>query len=78
MASSLETLAARLAEDTMQAMESTGDDRLFVEVGNVLGTASQTLEEAFLTEIRVRMAEAKAREFLNARLAAAGPGKAGD
>lgn len=78
MASSLETLAARLAEDTMKAMESTGDDRLFVEVGNVLGTASQTLEEAFLTEIRVRTAEAKAREFLKARLAAAGADKAGD
>lgn len=64
----IETLAAKLAEDTLKAQRITGDDRLFVEVGNVLAAASQSLEEAFLTEVRVRLAEEKARSFLVARV----------
>ncbi|MCL6282155.1 hypothetical protein M3P21_01315 [Ruegeria sp. 2012CJ41-6] len=68
MSSTLETLAAKLAEDTVNIMDETGEDRLFVEIGTVLGAASQTLEEAFLTEVRVRLAEQKARQFLNKRI----------
>ena len=64
---SIETLAAKLAEDTLEIMDATGADRLYVEVGNVLATASQTLEEAYLTEIRVRLAERTARRFLERR-----------
>ncbi|PSL19309.1 hypothetical protein [Shimia abyssi] len=60
----IDTLAAKLAEDTLKAQRITGDDRLFVEVGTVLAAASQSLEEAYLTEIRVRLAEEKARAFL--------------
>ncbi len=60
----IETLAAKLAEDTLAVMDATGEDRLYVEVGNVLGASSQTLEEAFLTEMRVRLAERTARRFL--------------
>jgi hypothetical protein len=37
-------------------------------VGDVLGASSQTLEEAFLTAIRTRMAEQKGRAFLAAKL----------
>ncbi len=64
MAGTIETLAAKLAEDTMKVMDQTGQDRLYVEVGNVLAAASQSLEEAYLTEIRVRLAERTARRFL--------------
>ncbi|MEY8839357.1 hypothetical protein AB9K41_10050 [Cribrihabitans sp. XS_ASV171] len=64
MAGTIETLAAKLAEDTMKVMDQTGEDRLYVEVGNVLAAASQSLEEAYLTEIRVRLAERTARRFL--------------
>ena len=39
-----------------------------MEVGDVLGASSQTLEEAFLTAIRTRMAEMKGRAFLAAKL----------
>ncbi|SFK62475.1 hypothetical protein [Shimia haliotis] len=60
----LERLAAKLAEDTVKVQKETGEDRLFVEVGNILAAASQSLEEAYLTEMRVRMAEEKARMFL--------------
>ncbi|MEM6659729.1 MAG: hypothetical protein AAF625_16710 [Pseudomonadota bacterium] len=68
MSDTLTVLAAKLAEDTMKVMDETGDDRFFVEVGEMLGASSQSLEEAFLTEIRVRMAERKAREFVVRRL----------
>ncbi len=64
----IDSLAAKLAQDTLKAQRITGDDRLFVEVGNVLAAASQSLEEAFLTEVRVRLAEEKARAFLVARV----------
>ena len=76
----IETLAAKLAEDTVKVMDATGQDRLYVEVGDVLAAASQSLEEAFLTEIRVRLAERTARKFLNRKIAeakAAADAKAG-
>lgn len=60
----LERLAAKLAEDTIKVQKETGQDRLFVQVGDILAAASQSLEEAYLTEMRVRMAEEKARKFL--------------
>jgi len=68
MSDTITNLAAQLAEDTMKVMDETGDERFFVEVGDVLGAASQSLEEAFLTEIRVRLAERKARQFVVKRL----------
>ncbi|SLN42685.1 hypothetical protein TRL7639_02200 [Falsiruegeria litorea R37] len=64
MSNTIENLAAKLAEDTMKVMDQTGEDRLYVEVGNVLAAASQSLEEAYLTEVRVRLAERVARRFL--------------
>ncbi|MBK0326591.1 hypothetical protein I5535_04720 [Rhodobacteraceae bacterium F11138] len=69
--STLEDLASKLAADTMAAMEETGDDRLYVEIGNMLAASSQSLEEAFLTEVRVRLAERAARRFLETKIAAA-------
>lgn len=67
----IETLAAKLAEDTLKVQDATGEDRLYVEVGQVLAAASQSLEEAFLTEMRVRLAERKARAFLNRKISEA-------
>ena len=63
----IEDLAAKLAEDTLDVMDNTGADRLFTEIAGVLAASSQSLEEAFLTEIRVRIAERAAREFLMRR-----------
>lgn len=68
MAGSLEDLAARLADDVISAQDATGHDRLFMEVAQALGAASQTMEEAFLTEVRVRLAERTGRAFLEKRL----------
>ncbi len=60
----VDTLASKLAEDTIKAMDELGNDRLYMEVGDMLAASSQTLEEAYLTEVRVRVAERLARKFL--------------
>lgn len=78
MTGTVERLASKLAEDTLAVMKETGEDRLFMEVGKVLGAASQTLEEAYLTEMRVRLAATKARAFLKERLAQSRSGQAPD
>ncbi|SCZ57994.1 hypothetical protein [Epibacterium ulvae] len=67
--SSLDRLAEKLATDTLKIQDATGEDRLYMEVAQVLATSSQTLEEAFLTEIRVHLAERKARSFLENKIA---------
>ncbi len=61
-------MANKLAEECLAVQKETGEDRLFMEVGDVLGASSQTLEEAFLTAIRTRMAEQKGRAFLATKL----------
>ncbi|MEP1765959.1 MAG: hypothetical protein ABJJ53_04830 [Sulfitobacter sp.] len=61
-------MANKLAEECLAVQRETGEDRLFMEVGTVLGASSQTLEEAFLTAIRTRMAEQKGRQFLATKL----------
>lgn len=61
-------MANELAEDCLAVQKETGDDRLFMEVATEIGASSQTLEEAFLTAVRTRMAEAKGRAFLARKL----------
>lgn len=61
-------MANKLAEECLAVQKETGEDRLFMEVGGVLGASSQTLEEAFLTAIRTRMAEHQGRAFLAKKL----------
>ncbi|MGJ8617083.1 MAG: hypothetical protein ACSHWS_09580 [Sulfitobacter sp.] len=61
-------MANKLAEDCLAVQAKTGEDRLFMKVGDVLGASSQTLEEAFLTAIRTRMAELQGRAFLKKTL----------
>jgi uncharacterized membrane protein YheB (UPF0754 family) len=68
MASTSEKIASDLADKTIAIMDKTGDDRLHFEVAKVLGASSQTLEEAYLTEVRVRMAGKAATRFLKERL----------
>jgi hypothetical protein len=63
-------MANKLAEECLAVQIEIGEDRLFMEVGTVLGASSQTLEEAFLTAIRTRMANDKGRSFLAQKLKA--------
>ena len=63
-------MANKLAEECLAVQGEIGDDRLFMQVGDVLGASSQTLEEAFLTAIRTRMANEAGRKFLAQKLKA--------
>jgi len=59
-----EDIADELALQALEIMEKTGDDQLSVRIAKVIGSSSTTMEEAFLTAIRVRRAEKRARELL--------------
>lgn len=61
-------MANKLADDCIAVQKEVGNDRLFMEVAQVLGASSQTLEEAFLTAVRTRMAEVAGRKFLKDKL----------
>jgi Arc/MetJ family transcription regulator len=64
-----EDLADALARDTIAVAEKLGDDNLIAEVSKVIGASSTTTQEAFMTAVRVRLSEKRARAFLKARLA---------
>lgn len=59
-----EDLADELAQEAIKAVELTGNEDLFDEIARMLGSTSQTAEEAFLTAVRVRRANARARQLL--------------
>jgi len=71
-------MANKLAEECLAVQNELGDDRLFMQVGDVLGASSQTLEEAFLTAIRTRMANDAGRRFLAQKLKAHEAAKPGE
>jgi len=72
----VEDLGDGLAKSTLEAMEHIDDDRFYEKVGRVIESSSPTLLEAYLTAIRVRLAERRARVFLDKALAAAKSGTA--
>jgi len=51
----INALADQLALAALQAMDETGDERLFEDVARELGKSSPTLEEAFMNLIRIRL-----------------------
>jgi hypothetical protein len=72
--SMVEDLADGLAKTTLEAMDHIDDDRFYDQVSRVIGASSPTLQEAFMTAIRVRLAERRGREFVAKALAAAKSG----
>ncbi len=62
-------VADELARKALEIWEKTGDEDIFDEVTQIIGTSSQTLEEAFKTSVRVRRAENRALRMLAKRLA---------
>ena len=64
MTKSIENIAIKLADETLKRAEQTGNERLYDDVAKIVGTSSQTLEEAFLTEVRIRLAAKKGFDFL--------------
>ena len=65
-----EDLADQLAQEALKAEELTGDERIVDDLATLMGATSQTAEEAFLTAVRVRRANIKARAMLLARVKA--------
>jgi hypothetical protein len=66
----IQDLADDLARDVLASSAELGDAFFYEQVSKVLGASSPTLQEAFMTSIRIRMAERRGREFLNKALAA--------
>lgn len=66
----IQNLADDLARDVLDAQDELGDERFYEEVSRVLLAASPTLQEAFMTSIRIRLAEMRGRKHLQRALQA--------
>lgn len=73
----LDDMGDALAREVIAAMEELGDERFFDKVSKVLLDASPTMQEAFLTAYRVRVAEKRGRAFMEAALKAKREGRDG-
>jgi hypothetical protein len=60
----VEDLGDKLALSTLEAMQDIDDDRFYEKVSRVIEATSPTLQETYMTAIRVRLAERRARVFL--------------
>ena len=60
----LEKVSDALAIEVLEAVDLTGNEELVVEIKKTIGASSTTLEEAFMTAIRIRRAEARGRAML--------------
>lgn len=65
-----EDLADELALSVIKYVDASGDDSVISDIVKILGATSQSAEEAFLTSMRVRRANQKARELLLERVKA--------
>ncbi len=65
MSDLVEGLADELAQRTIQAAEKFGDPNLVENVSKVVGAASQTSQEFFMTAVRVRLALRRGHGFLD-------------
>ena len=63
-----EELGIMLAEDVLKAVAETGDESLVNEINKIVEAASSALQESYMAAVRAQRAEAKARDFLNAKL----------
>ncbi|WP_395540079.1 hypothetical protein [Neotabrizicola sp. sgz301269] len=61
----IQDLADALARDVIESQDELQNDRFYEQVGRVLMEASPTLNEAFMTSIRIRLAEKRGRSFLD-------------
>ncbi len=68
-----EDMADEIAQLALADELRTGDDGIIQQVADILGASSQTLQEAYLTSIRVRRAEKRARDLLAAKAKPAPP-----
>lgn len=64
----LEELSDALARDAIDASEELGSEDIITEVAKQLGATSTTMEEHYLTSIRIRLSERRARRYLEAKM----------
>ena len=62
-----ERVANELADMALADERVSGDDKIADRIGELLGASSQSLQEAYLTAVRVRRAERRARAMLAER-----------
>ena len=60
----LDKTADELADLALAESIASGNEKIVDNIGEVLGASSQTLQEAYLTAVRVRRAEKRARKML--------------
>lgn len=70
MSDFIQDLADGLARDVLAGSVDLDDPYFYEKVAKVVGASSPTLQEAFMTSIRIRLAERRGREFLEKALAA--------
>ncbi|GGO24871.1 hypothetical protein GCM10010991_03820 [Gemmobacter aquaticus] len=63
-----EDLADALARDVLAAQDEMGQERFYLEVAKMLASMSPSMEEGFMTAMRVRLAERRARDLLVRKL----------
>ena len=68
---SLDEIADKLAREAVAAEELLTDTTLVTDMAKMIGDSSTTLQEAFMTSVRVRRAEKRARAMMVQRLQAA-------
>ena len=73
----LDDMGDALARDVLAAMVELDDEKLPDKMSKILLDASPTMQEAFLTAYRVRVAEVRGRKFLEAALKAKREGRDG-
>lgn len=60
----IDDMGLQLADKALAEAAAADDPKLVDRIADMLGASSQSLEEAFLTGIRVRRAEARAKEMI--------------
>ncbi|MEL6682632.1 MAG: hypothetical protein AAFQ09_08295 [Pseudomonadota bacterium] len=65
----VERVAGELADLALADERRSDDNTIVDQIGEIVGASSQTLQEAFLTAVRVRRAERRARQLLADRAA---------
>ena len=63
--SQIDDMGFTLADAALDEAAASGDEKLVDRIATMLGASSQSLEEAFLTGVRVRRAEARALEMIS-------------
>jgi len=57
-------ISDELAREALDLVAKTGDDRIINQLSEIMGASSQSLQEGFMTMVRVRRAETLSRKIL--------------